>query len=84
MFETMVRASEANLASVGAAPVETFTADAGYWSVDNVTMATDAELRFTPMPATKGALDPDDPPRRTRGAFERVERKELSLKDAAA
>jgi transposase len=85
MFETMVRASEANLATVGAGAVQTFVADTGYWSVDNVTMATDAELLVTPLPATKGELDPDDPRLDEREAlFERVERKELSLKDAAA
>jgi hypothetical protein len=40
MFVPMVRASEENLAAVDADGIGTFVADTGYWSVENVTIAT--------------------------------------------
>lgn len=35
--------------------------DAGYWAVPNVMLETEAEVLITPMPATQGITDPDDP-----------------------
>lgn len=62
MFSPMVEATEANLchaARPGA--VSANVADAGYWSVPNVTHPVDAEVLITPLPATNGIVDPDDP-----------------------
>ena len=85
MFETMVHATEANLESSGATPVQTFVADTGYWSVDNVMMETDAELLITPMPVVNGKLEPEDPRLDLREAIlARVEAGQLSLAQAAA
>ncbi len=85
MFKTMVRATEANLARSGATRAKSFVADTGYWSVENVTIETDAELLVTPMPATNSELAPDDPRLDLRAElFERVERGEMALADAAA
>ncbi|MHB1987952.1 MAG: IS1182 family transposase [Acidimicrobiales bacterium] len=84
MFAPMVRATTENLARTDAEPVGTFVADTGYWSVDNVTLDTDAELLITPMPATRGISDPDDP--RIQGRAEVLEpviAGELTTKDAA-
>ena len=84
MFAPMVTASEENLAVAGAAAVATFVADTGYWSVPNATLATSAELLITPMPATKGITDPNDPRiARRSDALDRVEKGELSIRDAA-
>ena len=85
MFEAMVRATEENLARVGTEPVGTFLADTGYWSADNMTIVTDAELLVSPMPANKGELDPDDPGIGQRNALiDRVDRGEMRAVDAAA
>ena len=61
MFVKMVRASEENLAAAEGDGIGTFVADTGYWSVENVTIATPSGVLITPMPATKGIADPDDP-----------------------
>ncbi len=62
MFVPLVAATEANLDAAGRAEaVGAYAADAGYWSVPNATLATDAEILIGPMPATQGITDPDDP-----------------------
>ena len=48
MFAPLVEATETNLEQAGSDAVGTFVADAGYWSVPNATLATDAELLITP------------------------------------
>lgn len=84
MFSPMVAATEENLTQSAAGEVVTFVADTGYWSVPNVTIETSAEVLITPMPATKGITDPNDPRIATRNAvLDRVEAGELSVKDAA-
>ena len=84
MFVPMVRASEENLASADADGIGTFVADTGYWSVENVTVATPAEVLITPMPATKGIADPDDPRIQERSkVLSRIAAGELSVKQAA-
>lgn len=86
MFTSMVEASEANLADAGCSvPVSAYVADAGYWSVPNVTHPVDAEVLITPMPATNGITDPDDPRIAERNAvLDRLDAGELTLKSAAA
>ena len=84
MFAPMVRATEKNLVSSEANGVGTFVADTGYWSVENVTIATPAEVLITPMPATKGITDPDDPRIQERSrVLSRIDAGELSVKQAA-
>jgi transposase len=85
MFAPMVEATEANLAEAGRpAAVGTYVADAGYWSGPNVILSTEAELLITPIPATRGIVDPDDPRIAQRHAvLGRVEAGELTLKAAA-
>ena len=60
-FQPLVTATENNLAGSGSDPVGAFVADAGYWSVPNVTFETQAEVLIAPMPATQGITDPNDP-----------------------
>lgn len=86
MFTPMVDATEANLEHAGRPEgVGTYVADAGYWSVPNATAPTDAEVLITPMPATNGITDPDDPRIAARHeVLERHEAGELTLAEAAA
>lgn len=85
MFAPMVAATSANLAAAGAAAVGVYAADAGYWSVPNVTLAVDAEVLIAPMPATNGITDPDDPRIAERDAvLDRLDAGELTVKAAAA
>ena len=85
MFAPMVRATEDNLAEVGAEAPAAFVADTGYWSVDNVTIDTASEVLISPMPATTAEItDPDDPRIAMRGCvLDKVESGELTVKDAA-
>ena len=85
MFVPMVDATEANLEHAGRPhAVGAFAADAGYWSVSNVTHPTDADVLVVPIPATNGVTDPDDPRVEERNAIlERHERGELTLRAAA-
>ncbi len=84
MFVPMVTATEANLEAAGAQPPETFAADTGYWSAENLTVETSAELLITPMPATKGKLDHDRSAIERRAeVFANVETGTITLTDAA-
>ncbi len=84
IFEPMVTATERNLADSGGDRVEVFVADAGYWSVDNATIDIDADVLITPMPATSGITDLDDPRiGRRREVIERLDRGEITVKAAA-
>ena len=84
MFAPMVRASEENLAAADADDIGTFVADTGYWSVANVTIATPSKVLVTPMLATKGIADPDDPRIQGRSkVLARVGAGELSVKQGA-
>ncbi len=86
MFVPMLEATEANLEEAGREEaVGAYVADAGYWSVPNATMDTEAELLIAPMPATTGITDPDDPRIAGRNAaLDRLEAGELTLAEAAA
>ncbi len=86
MFTPMIAATEANLEAAGRPEgVGTYVADAGYWSVPNVTAPTDAEVLITPMPATNGITDPDDPRITQRNeVLDRLEAGELTLAAAAS
>ena len=86
MFETMIDATGANLEAAGCGEsVGTYVADAGYWSVPNVTLETDAEVLITPMPATNGITDPDDPRlAERRSIIVALDAGELSVTEAAA
>lgn len=85
MFATMIDATGANLEAAGCEEsVGTFVADAGYWSVPNVTLETDAEVLITPMPATTGIIDPDDPRlAERRSIVVALDAGELSVAEAA-
>jgi hypothetical protein len=84
MFVPIVRASEENLALADVDGIGTFVADTGYWSVENVTIATPSKVLITPMPATKGIADPDDPRIQERSkVLSRIATGELSVKQAA-
>ena len=84
MFVKMVRASEENLAAAEGDGTGTFVADTGYWSVENVTIATPSGVLITPMPATKGIADPDDPRIQERSkVLSRIDAGMLSLKEGA-
>jgi len=84
MFEPMVRATESTLAATDAAPPKTFVADTGYWSAENASLATEADLLITPMPVTRGDTAPDDPRLDERHLWmERVERNEVTITEAA-
>ena len=85
MFAPLVEATETNLEQAGSDAVATFVADAGYWSVPNATLTTDAELLITPIPATHGITDPDDPRIAERDTvLDRLEAGELTVRQAAA
>jgi transposase len=86
MFGPMVEATEANLTAAGRPEaVGAYAADAGYWSLPNLTHPVEADVLITPMPATSGITDPDDPRIAERTAvLDRHEAGELSLKAAAA
>jgi transposase len=85
IFAPRVEAAEANLAQAGSTgAVDAYLADAGYWSVPNATVDTDAEVLITPIPATQGITDPDDPRIAERNAvLERLDAGELTLRQAA-
>ena len=85
MFAPLVQSTEANLEEAGRpGGVGAYAADAGYWSVPNATLDTEAELLIAPMPATTGITDPDDPRIVARNAvLDRLEAGELSLSEAA-
>lgn len=86
MFAPLVCATETNLAAAGhQGPVGAYAADAGYWSVPNATLDTDATLLIAPMPATQGITDPDDPRIAQRHKIlDHHEAGKLTLKQAAA
>jgi transposase len=85
MFAPMVDATETNLSGAGRPEaVGAYVADAGYWSVPNVTHPVAAEVLITPIPATQGITDPDDPRIAQRAAIiDRLEAGQLTLKAAA-
>jgi transposase len=85
MFEPLIEATEANLAAAGqTGGVGAYAADAGYWSVTNATLETNAELLINPLPATRGITDPDDPRIGERNkVLDRHEAGKLTLKQAA-
>lgn len=84
MFVPMVRVTEENLSGAGASPTATFVADTGYWSAENVSIETDADILITPLLATHGITDPNDERLEVReDVVERMVTGELSAKDAA-
>jgi transposase len=80
----LVEASNQNLRAAGVEHgVGTFVADAGYWSVPNATLETDAEVLIATVAPNNGITDPEDPRVQARHAvLERVERGELTLRAA--
>ena len=85
MFAPMIQATQANLAHVERVDAaEAFVADAGYWSVPNATFPAAAPVLISPMPATNGITDPDDPRVAARHAvLDRVDAGEITLHQAA-
>ena len=83
-FQPLVAATENNLAESGSDPVGAFVADAGYWSVPNVTLEVDAEILIAPMPATQGITDRNDPRIAQRQAvIARLDTGQLTVRQAA-
>jgi transposase len=82
MLVPMVTASEVNLAAAGAAAAAVFAADTGYWSAENLTIETQAELLIPPMPVTGHDHDDTSVARRDT-VFARVEAGEITPTDAA-
>lgn len=80
----MIDTTRENLTEVNGPDVETYVADAGYWSAENLSKLNDVDLLISPMPATSGITDPNDPRRRQRQkVIERVEAGELTITQAA-
>jgi len=80
----MVDATRNNLAEVKGPDVETYVADAGYWSAENLSQLDDIDVLVVPMPATSGITEPNDPRRQQRQkVIERVETGELTITEAA-
>jgi transposase len=80
-LEPMLTATGANLEAAGYDDrIGTVVADAGYWSTDNATIDTDAELLIATVAATNRATDPDGPRiEERRAVLERLDRGELSI-----
>jgi transposase len=58
----VLAAAQANLAEAGHGPqIETVVADAGYWSTDNATLDTTAQVLIATTPATNGEIEVGDP-----------------------
>ena len=69
VFETMLTVTEENLVDSGGDPVGVFVAHAGYWSPQNATCETDADVLIAPMPASSVITEPDRPAHRpTQGS----------------
>lgn len=80
----MIDATRENLTGVDGPEVGSFVADAGYWSAENLSQLADVDVLVTPMPATTGITDPNDPRRKERQkVIERVEAGELTITQAA-
>lgn len=80
----MVDATRENLTEVEGPDVDTYVADAGYWSAENLSRLTGVNVLVAPMPATSGITDPDDPRRKQREkVIERVEAGDLTITQAA-
>jgi transposase len=84
-FQPMVAATRGNLGAAGVEPVGVFVADAGYWSTDNARLDVDTEVLISPLPATQGITDPDDPRLALRAEMiGRLARGEITVVHAAA
>jgi transposase len=83
MLVPMVAASESNLAAAGAPAPTVFTADTGYWSAENLSMETSAELLIPPMPVTKGPSHDHSSIDRRDEVFARVEAGAIKPAEAA-
>ncbi len=83
-LEPMLAMSATNLDASGyGGSIGTVVADAGYWSTDNATLDTDAELLIATVAATNSATDPNDPRIANRRAvLERLDRGELTAAGA--
>jgi len=80
----MVDATRNNLTEVKGSDVETYVADAEYWSAENLSQLDNIDVLVVPMPATSGITDPNDPRRQQRQrVIERVEAGELTITEAA-
>ena len=83
-FQTMVGAAEDNLAVAESEPVGVFVADAGYWSAENATIETQADVLIAPVRATQGITDPTDPRIKGRSqVLQRLDAGEITVAQAA-
>lgn len=84
-LQPLVSAVEHGLEAAGYEDaVGTVVADAGYWSAENATIETEAELLIATVPATNGVIERDDPRiAQRRAVLGRFDRGELTTRDAA-
>lgn len=78
-------AAQTNLAEAGhPGGIGTVVADAGYWSTDNATIATTAQVLIATSPATKGDIEVGDPRLASRTqVLQQLDLMQISTKDAA-
>ena len=78
--------AQANLADAGhTGGIGTVVADAGYWSTENATIETTAQVLIATTPATKGDIEVADPRLAVRSeVLQRLDHGELTRKAAAA
>ena len=81
----VLAAAQANLADAGhTSGLGTVVADAGYWSTDNATIDTTAQVLIATTPATKGDIEVGDPRLAIRSqVLQRLDLGQISTKTAA-
>ena len=82
----VLAAAQANLAGAGhTGGIGTVLADAGYWSTDNATTPTTAQVLIATTPATKGDIGVGDPRLAIRSQLlQKLDGGQLTMKAAAA
>lgn len=81
----VLAAAQANLADAGhTGGIGTVIADAGYWSTDNATIETTAQVLIATTPATKGDIEVGDPRLAIRSqVLQRLDLGQITTKAAA-
>jgi hypothetical protein len=82
----VLAAAQANLDGAGhVAGIGTVLADAGYWSTDNATTPTTAQVLIATTPATNGDIEVGDPRLAIRSAvLQQLDAGHITVKSAAA
>ena len=83
VFAEMTSQVITNLTRIGSLP-SVVVADAGYWSPTNASRRCGAEVLISPMRATSGVTDPDDPRHeQRRDVIQRLDGAQISVAEAA-